>query len=636
MKLIEKIEIHRFRSISDASIETENITIFSGVNNSGKSNVLRALNLFFNSETSFDHKYNFEKDYNYAFTGQAGGKRIIKVTLHFGKQGNAALSKPFSISRSFEDGFIGSYEYHSTDPVVQKALDKDDGRTRRQFTIFLSKIEYFYIPAVRDRRFVSSLFLNFEKLIEDSKDGEFEGKMEELSDIISRKSLELSRDFENFIGLPTDALLSSKITDILGTVEVMVGSGITVQRRLKGVTKPEEIKVSLFSSGDGILMSYLAYFLAHICKKLKNKKFIWGFEEPENSLEYSKVQRLAKEFSSEFIKDAQIFLTTHSPAFISLKDDPGCVFYRVYVKPGDSRRSSEIRTISVLHQRQQRLFHNYGPESKEYEIIQKELNMVELAAEIEQATEALLKERQEYIDKKDDYMRKSSDLLAQTPQKIFISEDSDRKILQLWEKWLRFYGLDDVKVISSMGSTNDFVENGIAYQMHLKSGYAPKVFREIDKDGLTTTQMGAVEQYLIKKYESKLNYRIKFLPVNEIENFAVINNPIFDDEFWEEHSQAIANKFDVTAESNCKRFDKMFNYSKEAGFRTVNGNQMAIVQSMRAEALTNWRRKMPGKDICALKNDFGYKAYLNSLTKENLPIELQDYLQEIKLFFDND
>src|SRR3989344_5300286 len=113
MKIIEKIEIHRFRSISDVEIETDELVVFSGVNNSGKSNVLKALNLFFKRESGFGKNYDFENDYNKAFTGQARGKRQIKVTLHFSIQGDAALKYPFSLSRAFEMGkHANPSEYH--------------------------------------------------------------------------------------------------------------------------------------------------------------------------------------------------------------------------------------------------------------------------------------------------------------------------------------------------------------------------------------------------------------------------------------------------------------------------------------------------------------------------------------------
>lgn len=120
MKIIEKIEIHRFRSISDASIKVDELNIFSGMNNSGKSNILRALNLFFNGESSFNQKYNFYTDYNQAFTGHAGGKRETKIILHFNKQGDAALGSPFSITRNFQNGRVVETNYNSTNADIQK------------------------------------------------------------------------------------------------------------------------------------------------------------------------------------------------------------------------------------------------------------------------------------------------------------------------------------------------------------------------------------------------------------------------------------------------------------------------------------------------------------------------------------
>lgn len=42
---------------------------------------------------------------------------------------------------------------------------------------------------------------------------------------------------------------------------------------------------------------------------------IWGFEEPENGVELSKAFEMANDFE-EFSQDIQMFITTHSPAFI--------------------------------------------------------------------------------------------------------------------------------------------------------------------------------------------------------------------------------------------------------------------------------------------------------------------------------
>jgi len=58
---IEKIEITNFRSIREKLLieaSNSNFKIFIGPNNSGKSNILRAINLFFNKETEPRVSYN--------------------------------------------------------------------------------------------------------------------------------------------------------------------------------------------------------------------------------------------------------------------------------------------------------------------------------------------------------------------------------------------------------------------------------------------------------------------------------------------------------------------------------------------------------------------------------------------------
>lgn len=633
MKIIDRVEIHRFRSISDTSIVTDELTIFSGVNNSGKSNVLKALNLFFNSETSFGSPFDFKKDYNHAFTGQAGGKRIIKITLFFSGQGEAALKVPFSVSRAFEESQLGVYEFASTDKVVQSRLDRNDGNVRRQFTRFLNKIEYFYIPAVRDKTFVQSLFLNFEQIINDDKSTEFNKKIQDLSSVLEKKSIEISDDFEAFIGMPTEAALSSKVTDILGAVEINVDSGIEILRRVKGETRLEKVKVNLFSSGDGILMSYLAYFLAHICKKLPNKRFIWGFEEPENSLEYSKTQKLAKDFNEKFVRYAQIFITTHSPAFINLKDEKHSAFYRAYINPDNRHKSTEVRTLENLDKLQQSLFRT-APLSNEYALIQKELGLVDYALEIEKVVENLIEKDRQYDKRSKELDGKYRALLEAHPQKIFICEDSSPDVVSLWEHLLSLYEITGVKVVSSEGSSNNQIETGIMYQQKLSDSYRPSVYRQVDRDGLLDAQIKTVETNLFTKYDAKFRYQYAPIPVNEVENFAIIDNTNFTEEFWALNKDAVAEDFERTAEAVINRFDKLFAY-KEASFRQDGGQKIMILQDMRKGALLDWRRMMPGKSISKKISNFSPASFLRSADKTSLPKELDEYMNRTKQFFES-
>ena len=69
MQLIEKVEIKSFRSFGNQKknktqiIELKDLNIFSGGNDSGKSNILRALNLFFNQKTNLNNFIDFDKDF---------------------------------------------------------------------------------------------------------------------------------------------------------------------------------------------------------------------------------------------------------------------------------------------------------------------------------------------------------------------------------------------------------------------------------------------------------------------------------------------------------------------------------------------------------------------------------------------
>ena len=51
MLRIKQIHIRNFRSIVNVTLNVEKMNIFVGLNDVGKSNVLKALNLFFNNET---------------------------------------------------------------------------------------------------------------------------------------------------------------------------------------------------------------------------------------------------------------------------------------------------------------------------------------------------------------------------------------------------------------------------------------------------------------------------------------------------------------------------------------------------------------------------------------------------------
>jgi len=610
-KYIKEISINRFRSIGKMDISVDNITIFSGKNNSGKSNILKALNLFFNKETSFHTQYNHDVDYNKFFRGRLGGVRRVTIKISFIGIGNGALKDDFWISREFGDGIEGELEYKSSNENINNKIKAGDGNIIRQFTGFYNKISYIYIPAVRDRNFIKYLFQLFEDIIraDTIKDKQLNQSIKDISEILQSKANDISTSFGEFINLYTSASLSSNMKDILGAVTINVENP-DISEKYKEISN-----VDIFSSGDGILMSYIMYFIAYMSSKISNRYYIWGFEEPETALEYSKAQSLAENFFIDFSEKAQIFITTHSPAFIKLKDKTKKVaFYRVYQSIGkDQRLLTYAKTIQQI---EQDLFPN-EEEPEVYKLLQEELHMVEQAKEIEIAVKRLQEQQQE---KKNEMEAIKEQLEDSYPKKIFICEDE--KAVDLWVSLI-----DDnkVKVIPSCGCGNNGIETQIENLMKVNRTYSPKVFRTVDRDGYTDEQVQFIESQINKKYN--FDYVYKILPVCEIENFAIINNPKATEELWKEKKDSIRNDFFKTAESNLTVLRKLIT-DPESKLFGKNNQSFETINNMFEEAEKKWKYLISGKGMIDGLHCYKY-------IKDNTPEELRKIILEIRNFFKN-
>lgn len=64
MVKIKEIRIRNFRSIIDMTLYPKDMNIIVGLNDSGKSNILKALNLFFNNQTDENSPFDFRTDYS--------------------------------------------------------------------------------------------------------------------------------------------------------------------------------------------------------------------------------------------------------------------------------------------------------------------------------------------------------------------------------------------------------------------------------------------------------------------------------------------------------------------------------------------------------------------------------------------
>lgn len=94
--IITKIHIKRFRSILNLELEINELSKFitiCGANNTGKTNVFRALNIFFNPDEYIDA----DDSPNHKFHGSRGGTAFPEITIYFRNKNNESLS----ITRKF-------------------------------------------------------------------------------------------------------------------------------------------------------------------------------------------------------------------------------------------------------------------------------------------------------------------------------------------------------------------------------------------------------------------------------------------------------------------------------------------------------------------------------------------------------
>lgn len=384
MKIIEKIEIQYFRSFDDKKIIIENLkdlNVFSGGNDSGKSNILRALNLFFNNEISPGIPFDIERDFSISrseeIKKQKKPKVFVDITVHFRTPWKTKLrDEVFSIKKRWNSASEHSttvykdknwqaeiYNIYREPNVVKKfqSEEKYSGQRAKSVNRFLNSIFFFYVPAVKDDTFYAHLYAKLLTKIKNNEDSEKSKKdkifstIEKLEQLINQHSSSLLDGIED---LKTSFSVPDKLEDFF--------YGFDLQT--KGDKSPKGISIK--QRGDGIRAKSIPLLLELIEKNeksIQNPIFIWGFEEPENSYEYSNAQKLANKFLEEYSKNKQIFISSHSFNFVTLSGE-NVSRYRVW-KTSDyssnivlipNEKEELQKTLFSLDENEDKLFEELG------------------------------------------------------------------------------------------------------------------------------------------------------------------------------------------------------------------------------------------------------------------------------------
>jgi len=250
-------------------------------------------------------KFVFDRDFSHARLAEAAdlkdARKFVSVKIWFTtpKNWKKALGSEFWVKKtwSITKQEEPSFEYSIPDQSKVQFL-----------TRFLNKVQFHYVPAIKDRHIFEDLLEQVYAVV--AKQEEFVDSLQDFSIKLRERTEDLSDGLfsklalRSFIAPPTDLADLFRSLDFETQGDHGDSYSLTLQR------------------GDGIQVRHIPLILAFLSDRGHQDYNIWGFEEPENSLELANAIEEAQVFLG-YARDSnkQIFLTSHSAAFFNLTDD---------------------------------------------------------------------------------------------------------------------------------------------------------------------------------------------------------------------------------------------------------------------------------------------------------------------------
>jgi len=304
--IIKEVRIRNFRSIIKADLVLNELSIFVGLNDVGKSNVLKALNLFFNGETDYEKKLDFDEDYC-----KYSPKRIKKapeITVEI------IFKIPSSYNKAKDTKWTKTWRKIGVPTQTIKFNDGTNFPAKTKIYSWLQNVRFSYVPAIRGNSYFYLLLSNLHDSLAETIEAELRLAGDEFIGKIKTNTEPMIDQINKRLNINSQIKLPSNLQSLFRTLDFSTQEG--------------GFQVSLSNRGDGIKTRHIPVILKFIADQLnKNKKngapsinMIWGYEEPENNLEMLAAFNLAKEFF-DYSNSLQILITTHSPGFYTLKEE---------------------------------------------------------------------------------------------------------------------------------------------------------------------------------------------------------------------------------------------------------------------------------------------------------------------------
>lgn len=384
---IEKIKIERFRSILklELSIETSfNLVSICGQNNVGKTNTLRAINLFFNPE-----EYDIFLDRPVLKQAQGGASIDPTITITFFNSDNSFY---YEISRSLKEykenqrmSGLKGYKYKKKITKKSSKIELKNELKNDEISSLLNKIRFRYIESINinipklieelteniiDVEYDKSRLSNSKKELSDAYKKYTEG-LQEILDIFSDK---ISETFNNF---KSEWDIKFHVPSSVQTFRDLISNDVELRIDDRGGFNTKQ-------KGSGLQRLAVILLNFEILKRIKNKNHVICIDEPDIYL-HEGLQKKLKKFFEENSQSVQIFYTTHSKVFIDsyLLRNVHLLDVEIEKKPVARKNNRIIDVIKTKYvhldtdEGYDKICENLGIEKNNYEILKKKNILVE-------------------------------------------------------------------------------------------------------------------------------------------------------------------------------------------------------------------------------------------------------------------
>lgn len=307
---LKKFKIQNFRSISapvTLQFTKGELTILCGPNNNGKTNCLRAMDLFFHMDPE---RFQAEKDRPYHGThGSRSGKSQATFTgtfeddkgkVHTIKQ--VYKGKPATLTISLDNS--------------EKKEDKEKARDIiNQFQFIFVEANNVNLPELIREMFTEKILaLGMKKNKGQTKAWErLQNFQEDCQKVVKKINNHLTKQFHSFF---TDSSLKKEVSGYKFNI-TFPHSLIGMMASFINTTLQDQNDLDLESKGSGYQRLALFSMISYYATLIKDKKVIWGIDEPEGSLQ-SKLQKCTFQNLKKLAQNHCIIITTHSSFFIDI------------------------------------------------------------------------------------------------------------------------------------------------------------------------------------------------------------------------------------------------------------------------------------------------------------------------------